>query len=319
MIRRLTTTFELSITTFVAALIFSSCCRSGNPLAVSSKNKSEKATSLPLPLTGDWAGAKSALQEIDCCVVKIPNIDSHLQILQQELAENGPSDIDLRARIRTSSSATATAASYEDCLRVVRQLVTPLPENDENEVVKDPCAMALEELARGIASLAEGSLEEDGGVDVFVRIVCASNYRAREPPFHTDKAPFRGYATLRGVGTEYMTRTCSPCEYMMLRTLGNDRSNSFLQQAQELQFIVMKGDYYYDHCENSKKAEGLLLDNVWTRARACIHRSPPGDSGRRVIVSFDLADGDDDREWSQAGTKREWRNGLTQRKSHLVT
>jgi hypothetical protein len=314
----------LKITTFLAALIFSSCFRSVHPLAVPSKNKLEKATSLALPLTGDWAGAKSALQEMDCCVVKIPNIDSHLQTLQKGLAENGPSDIDLRARIRTSSSATATAtataaAAYEDCLRVVRHFVTPLPDNDENAAMKDPCAMALEELARGIASLAEGSLEEDGGVDVFVRIVCASNYRAREPPFHTDKAPFRGYATLRGVGTEYMTRTCSPWEYMMLRTLGNDRSNSFLQQAQELQFIVMKGDYYYDHCKHSEKAEALSLDNVWTRARACIHRSPPGDSGRRVIVSFDLADGDDDREWYQAGTKREWRNGLTQRKSHLVT
>jgi hypothetical protein len=40
--------------------------------------------------------------------------------------------------------------------------------------------------------------------------------------------------------------------------------------------------------------------------------------GRRVIISLDLADGDDDREWYQADKKREWRSGMTQRKSHLV-
>ena len=31
-----------------------------------------------------------------------------------------------------------------------------------------------------------------------------------------------------------------------------------------------------------------------------------------------LADGDDDREWYEKNQKREWRSGMTQRKSRLV-
>ena len=191
-----------------------------------------------------------------------------------------------------------------------------LPDNDdEKHDISDSCTAALQELAMGMSSLLSDGC--DGANDVFVRIVCASNYRARDPPFHTDKAPMRGYVTLRGVGTEYMTRTCSPLEYMSLRTFGDGDATKFLQEAKELQFIVMKGDYY-DHDNNSSSSSFALERTLWTRARACVHRSPPGNGGRRVIVSFDLADGDDDREWYQTGMKREWRNGLTQRKSHLV-
>lgn len=301
---------------FVALTLLSSCYREVQAFS----SVVTKTSQLP-PLADDWAVQKSALQQKDCCVVSISSIDSCLQILQQELGENGPADMDLRARIRTSASSTTT---YKDCLQVRKNAVASDANGATTIADHDPCAMALTELARGIASLADGSSLEGG--DVFVRIVCASNYRAREPPFHTDKAPFRGYVTLQGVGTEYMTRTCSPWEYLKLRTFGEDidglhastssSNRNNLKQAQEIQFIVMKGDYYYDYYKED--AGSSIIEKAWTRARACVHRSPEGNSSRRVIVSFDLADGDDDREWHETGTKRAWRNGLTQRKSHLV-
>lgn len=135
--------------------------------------------------------------------------------------------------------------------------------------------------------------------------------------FHTDKAPLRAYVTLRGVGTEIMTRVCSPVEYALLRSLGklgeNNKSSASLRQAEELEFIVMKGDHYV----HSSDVE-TWLTRAWKRASACVHRSPPGLGGRRIILSLDLADGDDDREWYQANKKREWRSGMTQRKSRLV-
>lgn len=225
--------------------------------------------------------------------------------------------MDLRARIRTASA-------YDDCLRV-RRSVSPSEGGDggenndddhDDESEKDPCAAALEELARGIATLADGPLSIPGACDgVFVRIVRASDYRAREPPYHTDKCPLRGYVTLCGPGTEYVPRPSSPLEYLALRTLGSGAGEiaGSVRPAGELEFIVMKGDYY------EAPAETSWLKDVWQRASACVHRSPPGTGGRRVIVSFDLADGDDDREWYQAGTKREWRSGMTQRKSRLVS
>lgn len=293
----------------------------------------QEAASSSIVLDGDWRSAVSSLQGSNCCVVSIPGIDSHLRTLQEHLADKGPADVDLRARIRISSPSSST--TYNDCLKV-RQSVIPyddhsyectsdtINDNDANNNKKydDPCTVALEELARGMSSFAyDGPLE---GVDVFVRIVCASNYRARDPPFHTDKAPLRGYVTLRGVGTEFMTRPCSPLDYVTLRTIGKGEPTESLVMAQELQFIVMKGDYYYTKLSNDKDSDSdggaSFIDRIWARARACVHRSPPGYGcgGRRVIVSFDLADGDDDREWYQNGKKREWRNGLTQRKSHLV-
>ena len=130
---------------------------------------------------------------------------------------------------------------------------------------------------------------------------------------------------MRGVGTEYLNRPSSPLEYFQLRTFGKDGINAStkataLCSAEEGQFIVMKGDYYYNFADKEiqNKEQPSLLDSLWARSRACVHRSPQGNGQRRVIISFDLDDGNDDREWYQAGTKREWRNGLTQRKSRLV-
>jgi len=84
-----------------------------------------------------------------------------------------------------------------------------------------------------------------------------------------------------------------------------------------LEFIVMKGDYY-EAANEAKKHDLWLAGLLWKRAHACVHRSPPGAGERRVIVSLDLADGDDDREWYDFNKKREWRSGMTQRKSRLV-
>lgn len=288
-----------------------------------------------------WIVSKAKLRDPDCCVVSVIPHDGRrrqqpgqqqsssirlLRLLQRQLAgDRGPTDVDLRARIRRQSA-------YDDCWQVLSTILASesSPSSSSPDVAdRRACAMALQELARGMALLAEGSLvtqqegDGGGGTDVFVRIVCASDYRARDPPFHTDKAPMRGYVTMRGPGTDYMTRNCQPWEYLLLRTLGGGGGGVLegLQRAAELEFIVMKGDHYYDYynAANTTTVGQDLLQKMWTRATACVHRSPPcHGGGRRVIISFDLDDGKDDREWYQAGTKRKWRNGLTQRKSRLV-
>jgi hypothetical protein len=291
---------------------------------------------VPVPgLAGDWAGAKAALRNPDCCVVSVPGLESHLRVLQKQLADQGPAELDLRARVRALLSSSS---AHGDCLRVRRSVAGDHDnqngnDNEHEDEDEDPCTAALVELAQGFASLADGPLALEGVCeDVFLRIVCASDYRARDPMYHTDKAPLRGYVTLRGVGTDYMTRPCSPLEYVTLRGLGKGVPVQSVRRANELEFIVMKGDYYdYPHeyesspvassgTATSTAAADSWLARVWKRTAACVHRSPPAAAtgGRRVIVSLDLADGDDDREWYQANTKREWRNGLTQRKSRLV-
>jgi len=298
-------------------------------------------------LAGDWAGAKAALRNPDCCVVSVPGLESHLRVLQAHLADQGPAELDLRARVRALDASTSSSSSYSrsdhvygDCVRV-RRSVSPLPgddhdDNDNDNHENDPCIAALAELAQGFASLADGplALALNGHIcsDVFLRIVCASDYRARDPMYHTDKAPLRGYVTLRGVGTDFMTRPCSLLEYVILRGWGKGGPVNSVRRANELEFIVMKGDHYeyeYDESSSSGTATSTAtstatddswLTRVWKRTTACVHRSPPAATtgGRRVIVSLDLADGDDDREWYQINTKREWRSGMTQRKSRLV-
>lgn len=280
-----------------------------------------------LDLAGDWIAAKHNLRDPECCVVSVQGMDKHLRVLQNHFADNGPLDLDLRARVHVKSSL------YEDCLSIRRSVIQMEGDNDDEEKSTeitsrnmkkyDPCTEALAELAKGVASLADGSL--DGVCEgVFIRLVCASKYKAHDPMYHTDKAPLRGYVTLRGVGTEYMKETCSPIEYMSLRAGGGGGVPSrSVAEAKELEFIVMKGDHYDYYEDTSSKISKLnpsFVKKIWKRASACVHRSPPGQQGRdrRVIVSLDLADGDDDREWYEADKKRSWRSGMTQRKSHLV-
>jgi len=237
--------------------------------------------------------------------------------------------------IDTTSTTTTTTNNHDPII-------------DENNHHPNPCILALQELALGVCSLAEhGPLKLSSSVvtDVHIRIVCASNYKAIDPPFHTDKCPLRGYVTLVGPGTEYMDRTCRPWEYVALRTLGveglmMDRSSggsssssgsSSLKMAKELEFIVMKGDHYDAGLLRSSSSSSILSHTnklLWSRSEACVHRSPPGNdtnnnnkakNNKRVILSLDLADGGDDQEWEERGRKRNWRVGMTQRKSHLVS
>lgn len=240
-------------------------------------------------------------------------------------------DIDLRMRVRCKNSDSACA----DCHKIYSSIMNPSvlkdaliksgdgdPYNDDNH---HTCVLALKELARGFASLADGRLQHIIN-DVHLRIVSASSYEAIDPSFHTDKCPLRGYVTLAGPGTQYMERTCQPWEYAALRTLGVDNDDGYVEgmkSANELEFIVMKGDTYNecdiplpDDCSPS------LLGTIWKRATACVHRSPPAVEGRRgqrrVILSLDLADGVDDQEWYVFDKRRSWRSGMTQRKSRLV-
>ena len=298
-------------------------------------------------LSGTWPDAKVGLRHPDCCVVSVSNLTPYLQILQNKFCGgDGPDDLDLRIRVRCDEYDKA----YDDCEMICKAVMKPLPVGNVEDVRREyqreadwsredssdnMTTQALVELCRGVASLADGPLTNTVQ-DVHLRIVCASSYRARDPMFHTDKCPLRGYVTLTGPGTQYMNRTCSPVEYGLLRTFGgealegNDDLHDNLESAEELDFIVMKGDCYEAPLPTG--VELGLSDQVtrkmWKRTSACVHRSPPvggGSSGgentagrRRVIVSLDLADGDDDQEWYEVGQRRRWRSGMTQRKSRLV-
>ncbi|KAL9187126.1 hypothetical protein ACHAXT_010846 [Thalassiosira profunda] len=284
---------------------------------------------LPIP-SGDWATAKRSLRSPDCCVVAVEGMGEHILALQQYFCgHDAPADLDLRMKVRCKDVDVA----IEDCARIYGAVTEPPPlakdvfdlDNDRGghnyERNNNSCISALEELARGVASLADGPLE---GLctDVHVRIVCASDYRAHDPMWHTDKCPLRGYVTLAGPGTQYLDCTMSPWEYAAIRTFGAEalgrEKASRLQLAEERKFIVMKGDFY-----DAPVPEDAARDRMgvaWSRSSSCVHRSPPASaaqSGKRVILSLDLADGKDDQEWYEVQRKRGWRSGMTQRKSRL--
>lgn len=321
-----------------------------NPLLQTSTHVSPPpAAAAAARLSGDWQNAKHTLRKQDCCIVSIKGLEHHMEALQHAFVTKGPANIDLRARVRiptpssqpqehqviTEASSSnidlqqVQLTSYQhtitDC-RNIRHSVVPIVEDQEynNLFHHDACTSALVELALGVVSLAEGSLEKECK-HVFIRIVCASDYKAIDPPYHTDKAPLRGYVTLKGLGTEFVNRTCSPMEYAMLRMFGTGVHVDNIQKAKELEFIVMKGDYYtYQDPNLNPWSWDSIMNKIWQRNKACIHRSPPAvhEGGllgrRRVIVSLDLDDGLDDREWYDVDKSREWRLGMTQRKSRLV-
>ncbi|KAL3788372.1 hypothetical protein HJC23_009178 [Cyclotella cryptica] len=287
---------------------------------------------------GEWAAAKLSLRNPSCCVVSVSGLDYHLSVLKEHFCSpGGPSDLDLRMRVRCGENevrGVGISRAYEDCYKIYKSITEPSSVKDSvNEFcsgfdvdpsgipVAHPCVLALEALARGVSSLADGPLE---GVctDVHMRVVFASSYEAKDPMFHTDKCPLRGYVTLAGPGTEYMNRTCFPWEYAALRTLGAEDSSHVKGLRVAESFIVMKGDYYDAPLPDGITPSVLqkVLGKVWMRGAACVHRSPPADgrSWRRVILSLDLADGGDDQEWYEYNKKRGWRSGMTQRKSRLV-
>lgn len=278
-------------------------------------------------LSGGWADAKQSLRYPDRCVVTIPGLDRHLSTLQEYFCgADAPSDLDLRMRVRCGGEESVV---YADCMDIYSAVMEPQSYKDatSNESNNNPCVLSLVELARGVASLADGPLEGTC-TDVHMRVVCASSYQAIDPMFHTDKCPLRGYVTLTGPGTEYMDETCLPWEYAALRSFGVDGLSSVsgkgkarrLKMAEELEFIVMKGD-----CYDAPLPDGItqsVTSKLWNRSSACVHRSPQGGEGkgrRRVILSLDLADGKDNQEWYEISRKREWRSGMTQRKSRLVS
>jgi len=352
-------------------LLLSFCCPS-SPFSTTTKTKTQSILStnadIPPPLqspaqqlAGDWSTAKLSLRNPKCCVVTVPGLELPLATLQEYFCGNdAPSDLDLRMRVRCGNengdmNIVEKGVAYKDCAKIYNAVMEPSStkdatknnfdldatnENKQNESTNThPCILALEELARGVASLADGPLD---GIctDVHMRVVCASNYQAIDPMFHTDKCPLRGYVTLTGPGTQYMDETCSPMEYAALRTLGVDgllatggkEKVQHLKMAQDLEFIVMKEDHYAaplpnDIIPSASSMTQSIIGKVWDRNSSCVHRSPPSSSAvsskktgrRRVILSLDLADGKDDQEWYEAHRKRGWRSGMTQRKSHLVS
>lgn len=303
-----------------------------------------RAARLPPELSGDWPSAKQSLRDPKCCVVSVTGLRCHISTIQRYFcSDDAPDDLDLRMKVRCGDEDDAHA----DCSRIYNAVMQPSlsmqnaiysdgedDQNNEHVNNHNPCILALEELARGVASLADGPLEGTCR-DVHMRVVCASNYQAIDPMFHTDKCPIRGYVTLTGPGTQYMNETCLPWEYAALRSLGerglSGNKRRRLQMAKELDFIVMKGDQYDaplpEDTSNSFMANDLL-GKIWDRSSACVHRSPASVSSggqmgsyskRRVILSLDLADGIDNQEWYEIDRKRGWRSGMTQRKSRLVS
>ena len=197
---------------------------------------------VPSRLSGDWFTAKQSLRNPKCCVVAVPGLEHHLSTIQEFFCgDDAPTDLDLRMRVRCrNKDIEEVAVAYKDCAKIYNSVMEPSSSvkdainfdwdenhnlsresksNQNNISTNHPCILALEELARGVASLADGPL--DGKcTDVHMRVVCASNYQAIDPMFHTDKCPLRGYVTLTGLGTQYMNETCLPWEYAALRTLG---------------------------------------------------------------------------------------------------
>eukprot|EP00984_Skeletonema_dohrnii_P008178 scaffold3005_cov102-Skeletonema_dohrnii-CCMP3373.AAC.3 len=337
----------------ITQLLFQLCKQSSQFSATVEKtsppsSSSPQATTVDNPniqLSGSWSTAKQALRNPNCCVVSISGLDHHLSTLQSYFCgEDAPSDVDLRMRVRccgNDGTNTSTDISYADCANVYHTIMDPpsttgWSKNNNNKIttsdinieqLNNPCIQALQELALGVHSLTDGPLQHTV-TDIHMRIVCASTYSANDPPFHTDKCPLRGYVTLVGPGTEYMDATCRPWEYVALRSLGVDglglvNGEGSLNMAEELEFIVMKGDYYDASVPKDDSSSSSVMKNkskkLWSRAEACVHRSPPGNNAKRVILSLDLADGGDDQEWEERGRKRNWRVGMTQRKSHLVS
>ena len=308
----------------ISSYVVLSLSTTTSTIRTSSVSSSELLDTITInQLSGNWSNAKQSLRKPNCCVVSVSGLDDHISTIQQYFCGNdAPSDLDLRMRVRCGNDDTK---AYADCSKIYNSVMGKEAINNfdnSNDIEKanqsnnHPCILALQELARGLSSLADGPLEGKCE-DVHMRVVCASNYQAIDPMFHTDKCPLRGYVTLTGPGTEYMDESCQPWEYAALRTLGVDGLSSnkikALTTAEELEFIVMKGDHYDDGTSQS------LTSKLWSRSSACVHRSPPRVKCRRMILSLDLADGVDDQEWFEISRKREWRSGMTQRKSHLVS
>ena len=283
----------------------------------------------------DWSAADRSLRDPSVCVASPAGLDGVLAALRDALCgEDAHADLDLRMRVRCPRGGGAgdddddRSTTLEDCARVIDAVAAgdgrrhrPPPTDgggSPRDARASAAASALAELAIGVSSLADASFA-GGPPDVHVRAAIASDYRAIDPMFHTDKCPLRAYVTLEGPGTEYVGGTCRPWEYAALRALGVGAYGAGLpllpraREAGEMEFIVMKGDRYVHPRGSSSSA------SLWNRSSACVHRSPPGSGGRRVILSLDLANGEDEREWHESGRKRGWRSGMTQRKSRLVS
>lgn len=274
---------------FVASAYISCVALTATPLQHASTKYAANSS-------GEWAAAKLSLRDPNCCVVSITGLDHHLLVLQDYFCgPDAPSDLDLRAKIRCGNDNTLT--TY-DCFKIYNSITKPSQTkykvNDFGDdftlktATKHPCILALEALASGVASLADGPLE---GIckDVHMRIVFASNYEAKDPMFHTDKCPLRAYVTLTGPGTEYMDRTSHPWEYVTLRTLGAEAASnvSGLKMASILELIVTKGDKYDAPLPIDTKPSIIqaLVGSIWERDAACVHRSPPaGDSSARRVI-----------------------------------
>src|SRR6056300_854327 len=102
------------------------------------------ATSTTTTIDNNWKHAKKDLQSKDCCVVSIGNNDNlsliqpHLELLQLEVADHGPPDVDLRTRIRTSSPESSTVIA--DCSKVLESVLgnTDIENsNDGSEKIKN--------------------------------------------------------------------------------------------------------------------------------------------------------------------------------------
>jgi len=101
-------------------------------------------------------------------VVSVSGLEDHISTIQQYFCgDDAPSDLDLRMRVKCISDSDNINGNvaYEDCSKIYKSVmgkeaINNFDNSDDSEKPNQsnyhPCILALEELARGVASLADG-------------------------------------------------------------------------------------------------------------------------------------------------------------------
>lgn len=150
-------------------------------LSCTSKLHQESTSSTGTPTEilshGAWNAANAQLINPDCCVVSVGGLETCLSTLQEHFVEHSQAlrNVDLRARIRMSSSSDNREDTLSDCQNVYDMVMGNKKNQHQASNNDDPCILALAELAEGISTALHttGGGEQKWKQDVFMRVVCA--------------------------------------------------------------------------------------------------------------------------------------------------